>query len=478
LSSPVTSRLVDALAARSIDPAEAEPPFSWTTAGSRVAGVTRSLQPIVRRVVDALAACGDALGARPVLVAATALAVAPLAQIAGVAGAGVAFAAAAGVGLLCAAARSLHEGKDRRVVLFAVVAGALLRAAFGVAIAAQGGFPDETGTYHPISAAAAQAWRVGGASTLSTHPIVAGRSVYFHLLAGTYVTLGTSLVAGRVLGGFLGLAAALAAGEVGRALGGARAAAFAVAALALHPEHAFWSVTLSRDTLSTLLVLVALAIVLRRPGRLLRGNLLLAAAPLALLAANAFVVAGALAATLVLLALAEAVASRRVVAAAAALALAVAALLVVAHRWGGWFAPQHLSLARLHGIGTRADFLPDFEFTSVGDVFAYLPLGVAFVLLAPWPWAAVHAGRAVYGLLAATGVAVTALGVVGLVAACRRRAGGAAPVALFVGISLLLLAVLEGTSGILVRHRLPLTACLAVGAGALLAGLRPAANAP
>jgi hypothetical protein len=43
---------------------------------------------------------------------------------------------------------------------------------------------------------------------------------------------------------------------------------------------------------------------------------------------------------------------------------------------------------------------------------------------------------------------------------------------LFVLLLLLLLGALEGNSGIVVRHRLPVTACLCAGAGALFAGLR------
>ena len=78
--------------------------------------------------------------------------------------------------------------------------------------------------------------------------------------------------------------------------------------------------------------------------------------------------------------------------------------------------------------------------------------------------------RAAYGVLALVGAAIVVAGVVGLGAALRRRAAAAAPPVLFALVLLALLAVLEGNSGIVVRHRLPLTAVLAVGAGVLLAG--------
>jgi hypothetical protein len=473
---PVTVRLAHALGGRAGGASAESPPLDWTGDGSVVMAWLARLAGTVGRVLRPLDAVGDVLAAKPVLVVAAAAIVVPVSQIAGLAAVGVAAAAVAVLSILLASARSLHDGDELRIVVRALLAGAALRLAFGLAIAAQGGFPDETGTYHPIAADAASCWRVGGPATMASNVIVQGRAAYFHLLAGTYFLFGPSMAAGRVLGAAMGLAAALAAGEVGRALGGRRAAAIATALVAIHPEHAFWSATLSRDTLTTLLVLVTLAIVLRRPGTLLRGNLLVAAAPLALLATNSFLVAGALAATLVAMALAEAfVGARgpfaRGAAVAAAAVLAFAALVVVGNRYGAWFRPEMFTVVRGKAIGTEADFLPGIEFTSWWAVAAYLPLGAVFVMAAPWPWDAVHANRAAYGVLALVGLAVSVAGVVGLAAAFRRRATAAAPVVLFALVLLLLLAALEGNSGIVVRHRLPITACLCCGAGALFAGL-------
>jgi hypothetical protein len=311
---------------------------------------------------------------------------------------------------------------------------------------------------------------------MAGNAIVEGRAAYFHLLAWTYYLAGPTMAVARALGGLLGLAAALVAGEVGRSLGGRRAAALACAVLALHPEHALWSVTLSRDTLTTLLVLTTFALVLRRPGTLLRGNLLVALVPLGLVAMNSFVVAGVLAATVAAMALAEAFAGThgpvRVVAGAAATAAALAALVFVGHRFGAWFTPEMFTAVRSRAIGVDADFLPEVEFGGWLGVAGFLPLGAAWALTAPWPWTAVHATRAAYGVLALAGFAVTCAGIAGLVAACRRRAGAAAPLVLFGAILLALLGAIEGNSGIVVRHRLPLTAVLCAGAGALLAGLR------
>lgn len=475
-SRPLSVRIANALGGRDGVASAESPPLDWTGAGSVVMALLAPFAGTVARALRPLDAVGDALAARPALVAAAAAIVVPVSQMAGFAAIGVVAAAVAVLSILLAATRALHEGDELRIVVRALLVGAALRLAFGVAIAAQGGFPDETGTYHPIAADAASCWRVGGPATMASNLIVQGRAAYFHLLAGTYFLFGPSMVAGRVLGAAMGLAAALAAGEVGRALGGRRAAAIAAALVALHPEHAFWSATLSRDTLTTLLVLATLAVVLRRPGTLLRGNLIVAAAPLGLLAMNSFLVAGALGATLVAMALAEAfVGARgpvaRGAAVAAAAVLAFAALVFVGNRYGAWFRPEMFTVVRGKAIGTEADFLPGVEFTTWWAVAAYVPLGAIFVLAAPWPWDAVHANRAAYGVLALAGLAVSVAGVVGLAVACRRRAAAAAPVVLFALVLLLLLAALEGNSGIVVRHRLPVTACLCCGAGALFAGL-------
>jgi hypothetical protein len=473
---PVALRLACALAARGASSAEAAPPLDWTGAGSVVVAAARRIAAALAPLGGVLDAAGDVLGARPFLVAAVALVAAPLSEIAGVPSLGLAAAGVAVLALVMAAARALHDGAERRIVVGALLAGAALRFAFAAAIAAQGGFPDETNTYHPIAADAAACWRAGGPSTMAEHLIVQGRAAYFHLLAGTYFLFGPTMLAGRLVGCALGLAAALAAGEVGRALGGRRAAAFACAALALHPEHAFWSGTVARDTLTTFLVLVTFAIVLRRPGTLLRGNLLLAAVPATLVAMNSFLVAGALAATLVAMTVAEAVVATRgavrVAAVAGATVVAGAVLVFVGARFGAWFRPELIAMVRGNATGSAADFLPGLPFDSWGAVAAYLPLGAVFVLAAPWPWDAVHANRAAYGGLALVGLAVSVAGVAGLAASARRRASAAAPVILFAAILFVLLAMLEGNSGIVVRHRLPLTACLACGAGALFAGLR------
>ncbi|MND01964.1 hypothetical protein D3C83_211710 [compost metagenome] len=61
---------------------------------------------------------------------------------------------------------------------------------------------------------------------------------------------------------------------------------------------------------------------------------------------------------------------------------------------------------------------------------------------------------------------------VGLAAAARDRFAAAAPVAAAAALLLLFLAAFEVDAGIAARHRQPLVAVLAVGAGLLLARLR------
>jgi hypothetical protein len=394
------------------------------------------------------------------------------------AGAAAAF-GLAGLAAVLALAGSLHEGREHTIVLRALLVGFALRIVLGLAIEARGGFPDEIGIYHPLAADAAASWRAGGTSLLPGHAIVENRAAYFYLLSGAYGLAGPTMLVGRVLGALVGLAAAVVAGEVARPLGGRRAAALAVAVMALHPEHAFWSATLSRDSLTTLLVLAALALVLRRPGRLLRGNLLVVAVPLALLTMNAFVVAGVLAAALVVLALGEAVAG------------------VGRSPWS-WLRAGDRGRDRGRGaprrgaplrpvvrpgrdrprpaarLRPRTGHLPGFAVEGGLDVLALLAAGIPHALLAPIPWDAVDAHRAAYGVLALGGATVTLTGIAGLAIGARRRPGATGPLLAFAIPMLAALAVLEANTGILLRHRLPLTAVLAVGAAAWWAGRRTA----
>jgi hypothetical protein len=285
-----------------------------------------------------------------------------------------------------------------------------------------------------------------------------------------------------VLGAFFGLLAAVVGGEVARELAGRRAAVIAVALLALHPEHALWNATLSRDGLSVLLVLTTFAMMLRRPGHLTRGGFIPALVCLGLLWWNGFMVAVWLAATLIATALSEGLADARRGARGAARALVAAGcgalgLVAVGFRYGPYLSPIVLSHVRSLGVGARPDFLDGLEFTSWLDVALFAPLGASYALFAPLPWRATHASRAAYAVLALTGLALTVAGIAGGVALLRRAAARAAPLALFCLLSLFTLGLVEGVDGIVVRHRMPLTAVLTVAAADLFAGLRRTAGA-
>jgi len=152
--------------------------------------------------------------------------------------------------------------------------------------------------------------------------------------------------------------------------------------------------------------------------------------------------------------------------------LVLAGLTFVGYRYGAFVSIEYLDAIRHGYAGGGADFLPDFRVEGVLDVAALLGAGSLFVLAAPFPWDAVHVHRAAYAPLAAVGLAIAVLGVVGLSAAVRRRPAAAAPVVIAAVALLCVLALLEYNSGIVVRHRLPLTALLTVGAAVLLAGRR------
>jgi hypothetical protein len=285
------------------------------------------------------------------------------------------------------------------------------------------------------------------------------------------------MAAGRLLGAALGLVAALLVGELARGWGGARAAALAAGVLALHPEHAVWGATLS-----TVLVLLGLVLLSRDPPALLRRDLWLAALPLALLSENGLLPAAALGGAALLAGAGRVRSAPRTASAGLLAVLALGALAVVGYRWGPWLRLPLLSSVR-QGVDLRrtlaggtgdADFLPGWAFDGPLDLVLYAPLGAAFVLLAPLPWGAISLSRLLYAPLWCCGLAVSIPGVAGLAGAARRVPARAAAAAAFAVLLLGLLAVLEGNTGIVVRHRLPLTAVLAAGTGVLLAGWRPA----
>lgn len=481
-------RTVLAIAGRGA--AEPAPPAAWTGAGSRVLQALRraaaALGPAAARCARPVDTVAAALAARPALTCAALAVALPVVRLTLPPAAATATACALLALLLLTVAlalcAALHaDPADRRVVLRVIVLGALLRLVFGALIAARGGFPDETSTYFPIAADAARSWTFGAPSILSEHLYVLNRPAYFYPLSAAFLLTGPALATGRVLGAFFGLLAAVVGGEVARHVAGRRAAVFAVALLALHPEHAFWNATLSRDGLSVLLVLTTLAALTRRPGRLTRGGFVPALVCLALLWWNSFLVAVCLGATLSLTALCEGIADARrgaggAVRAAGAVAAALLALVATGYRFGPYMTPEVLSNVRSLGVGARPDFLPGLAYTSWLEVGAFAPLGALYSLAAPLPWNAVHAQRAAYAVLALPGLALTLCGVVGLGALLKKAAARAAPLALFCLIALAALAVIEGVDGIVVRHRMPLTAVLTVAAAALFAGLRPRAT--
>ncbi len=480
--SSLTARLVRALGGQEHDDA-ARPTAGVDLRGSRAADALARLGSALSGPLAVAAApidrLGGALTARPALLIAALVVLPPALRFAGPTGSALAtvvLALAALAALLSFAGR-LHADGDARSVVRLLLLGVALRVLVGGAVHLAGGFPDEHGIYHPLAADTAACWARGGPSLLPEHMVVAGRAVYFHLLSAVYLLVGPQLVAGRVLGALIGLTTAVVGGEIARAIGGRRAGLWALGILALHPEHALWNTTLSRDSLSTLLVLVALAALARNPGRLLGLNALRVAVPLALLTQNSFLVAGLLGATLAAVALAESISAagrsvRGVVLPAIGVATALAALVFVGSRYGAYFSARMVSDVRSLAVGNAADFLPGLVLENGLEVALLLPVGALFVLFAPFPWTAVHVTRAGYGGTALAGAAITVLGLVGLVRAARSRPARVAPLVLFVLLTLCLLALVEGNSGIVVRHRMPVTAILSIGCGLLLAGAR------
>jgi hypothetical protein len=468
---------------------DARPNRAWPSVhGSVLAAATARVLALLAPAGRLLDASRRVLENTPWSVAAATLAAAPILQLLlpGSMGTRAASAAAllAGFLVLARVCAALHLPGERAFAGGALLLGLLFRIGAAAVVESRGGFPDERGYYHPVAAETAASWALGGPTLFLELPLTAAREVYYGLLSGTYLLLGADPVSGRAVGILLGLLAALLAGELARPLGGARAAAVAVALLALHPEHALWSATLSRDTLTTVLVLAALVfLVRRREGRSWAGWLG-AATCTALLARNSFLAAGAMGAVLLTVATAEGVMAvrrrgvRGLPLLLAVLAIAAGGLVLLGRAYGPWFEPGMLSAVRNRGLDPSmmterglawTTFLPGVVFRGPMDVLAYLPAGALFVLAAPFPWEWSSVMRAGYGLLAAVGLLIAACGVVGLAAGLRRRPGVTLTLLLFTVTFLGLLAVLEASSGIVVRHRLPLTAVLVVAAAPLFA---------
>ncbi len=454
-----------------------------TAWGTLAAGTARALGP----------AMGPLTGIPLAAILATAAAVPVLRLVGAPTAVVLAAAGAAGALALLRLARALHGRARGRAAAGLLLAGLVLRLALAAVVASRGGFPDERGYYHPLAEETAAAWTAGEPSRMLDYPVTSGREVYYGLLAGTYALLGADPWAGRLLGIGLGLLAALVAGELARRLGGPSAAVAGVGLLALHPEHALWSATLSRDALTTLLALAALAAASGPPGRSVPVRLAVAAAPAALLWWNSFLVAGAVTAVLVVIAGSAALVRARnrgpagLAAVGVALLLGLAAATWVGRQWGPWFSLEMISAVRNRGLDAAAlseralgftSFLPGLVFGHPLELAAYLPLGAAWVLAAPLPPEATSMLRLGYSLLAAGGVAISVAGVGGLARAARRGATGAAALIAFGCVYLALLAALEASSGVVVRHRLPLTAVLVAGAAPLVAGLAAPGREP
>jgi hypothetical protein len=327
-----------------------------------------------------------------------------------------------------------------------------------------------------------EAWTIAEAWLAEADPRLPSVSfnvaAYESLSAAVYLLVGRSVLSMQVLGALAGALSVYYGVRVARELMGEGRAAVVGFLLTLWPSHVLWSSQNIRDPWVFLFVSMTLWWTIRwlehsRPLDWMR-------AASCLILAGVFRLSTTLALGAAVLAVSAYWAWRRirwrrrprfVVAVFGGLVVLGWTLFGLGPpsdiAFGAPWSPEGLSRIRQQLATGGAAFYPDLTFTSWGDVLAFVPIGLAHVLFAPFPWDATNGPQlasvlenvALCGLLAAGLLGPRRLTVVGYYQY--------AFIALFLVIGLAGLAVIEGNVGTAYRHKIQFlpSMLLLVGAG-------------
>ncbi|MBI4520894.1 MAG: glycosyltransferase family 39 protein, partial [Gemmatimonadetes bacterium] len=364
----------------------------------------------------------------------------------------------------------LAEPQDRAFLAKIVVAGLLIRV--GLSLLAHyllpvAFFAPDQFTYQDVGWRTLLYWRGQG-----TQPWQVGGTMevgYFYWNALLYFVFGFRPVAAKLFNCFFGIWASMVAYRIAGELAGQGVARNTAVLTALFPSLVLWSTQNLRDTIVLLLLVVIVWLTLRLRQRPTAGSFVGLVLVMALLA-----VVRDYMAVMVVFALTGSffITPRRGLVANVFIGLALFGVAVAAYSQLGLGA-QWVEAANFEAIQAQRTalaiggtaFQPQVVISTPVQGLQYLPIGLLFFLLAPFPW---QLGSMLslmtlpemliwYGLLF-----FVAYGGLFLL---RERFSRVEPILLFVSLTTVIYALVEGNAGTAYRHRAQVVIFLLIFAG-------------
>jgi hypothetical protein len=361
------------------------------------------------------------------------------------------------------------ESRDARAVTLLFVAAVVVRAVCAIAIAY--GMPREFFALDPrhydlVGWELARHW----AGDASRPEVLRGALGYYGFVAGIYTLVGHVPLAPALANAAAGGYAVVLAQRIARELGGRNAGRLAAGFTAFCPSLVLWSSLNLKDGLAILAILLMLRgaqqlAVSARPAALAT----MAIGLLGLVQLRGYLALVALVALAVALALPRLRGPRAPVRMAALVVcalLAVTALGPIAELTDQ-AALSNIDRAR-HALAYGGSaYHGDVDVSTPLAALRFLPIGLAYFLLAPAPWQVWNTQQLLTLPEMLLWYALIPQAVLGLAAALRNRAAQALPIALFALFATISYALVESNLGTAYRHRaqvlVPLFAFAAVG---------------
>ncbi len=255
-------------------------------------------------------------------------------------------------------------------------------------------FWGDSETYDFLGAAVAEGW-ARGYSTNSWEATVEGKvnSGFIYFVACIYYLFGRNVLLVQLLNGIIGSLTSIVILEIGLLLYDRQVAKTAMLLTAFFPQMIFWSTALYKDPAVMLCIAVAMLAVLRLRHRLSLSWILLYVASTGALVWLRFYIFYALAAaTAAALVMSQrrgvmfGLVSRMVLVSAVIVLLLFTPVGQEVLMQSRYLDLEQLSVSRVDLARAGSGFGSATDVSSLQGVLSILPLGVAYLLFAPFPW--------------------------------------------------------------------------------------------
>ena len=278
--------------------------------------------------------------------------------------------------------------RARRLFLFALLVRVLLVAFIDYAVTANTLAPDQV-RYHYAGKFLAERWS-GERMNYPTWFMNPGNT-YHYFVAMLYYVFGANMLLSKLVNAVAGALAVVGVYRITLQLASQRAAGIAAALVTVFPSLMLWSVLGIRDALVVLGLVMSFDALLSWSGRRSVGAAVLLVAGLCLVIWLRGYLANLLVASIVLMALAgsqSSISPRRFIA-----SVSLLVLLVIGLRELGIIEPlvervsfEAIEMARQNLVEGSSAFGEASDVGTLGSALLHLPSGIAYFMLAPFPW--------------------------------------------------------------------------------------------